>query len=110
MWDVQAIGCSGFGMFAIRNIRDAQCSSMFSMREVGMLDVREVGCWRCWVLGMWNVGMWYFGDAVCWGCKIFWMWNVGDMVYSGCGIWDICCDVGCRFTKCLSRTVLSLLL
>ena len=39
-------------MFAIRNIRDAQCSSMFSMREVGMLDVREVGCWRCWVLGM----------------------------------------------------------
>ena len=39
--------------------------------------VRYVGCWRCGMLGMWDVQ-----DVGCWG-------------YLGCGAWDIWRDMGC---------------
>ena len=39
------------------------------------------------MLEMWNVS-----DVGCWGCGMFGMWDVWDV---GCGMWDVCWDVGC---------------
>ena len=41
-----------------------------------MCDVRDVGCWACGMFGMWYVRMWDARDV-------------------GCGMWDVCRDVGC---------------
>ena len=51
---------------------------------LGMWDVGNVGCWGCGMLKMWDVE-----DVGCWGCRVFGRWDVG------CGMWDVCRDVGC---------------
>ena len=52
-----------------------------------MGDVRKVGCSGCGMSGMWDDG-----DVGGSGCGMFGMWGVWDV---GCGMWDVCRDVGC---------------
>ena len=58
----------------------------------GMWDVQDVRCSGCDIFRMWDV--W---DVEYSGCGMFGMWYVRDV---GCGMWDLCSDVGCWFTKC----------
>ena len=62
------------------------CYMIFLTRRnmLGMRYTREVAYWGCGMLGMWDVG-----DVGCWECGMFGMWDVG------CGMWDVCRDVGC---------------
>ena len=86
MWDVRDVGCGMFGMW---DVGDVGCSGCEMSR---MWGVRDVGCSRCGMFGMRDVR--YVG---CSGCGMFWMWDVRDV---GCGMWDVCRDVRCWFTKC----------
>ena len=101
--------CSGCGMFRMWDIGDVVCSGsgIFWMWDVRDADVRDVGCSGCGMFRMQDVGdvvrlgcgmfeMWDVGDVVCSGCGMFRMRDVRDV---GCGMWDVCRDVGCSFTK-----------
>ena len=94
---------------------------LFVICYLGMCYAREVlywacgilipwGCWRCGMLGelgyswCWMTWMWDVRDVRIWwlGCSVcgmFGMWNVGSVGCSGYGMWDVCRDVGCWFTK-----------
>ena len=52
-----------------------------------MWDVGNVVCYGIDILRMWDLG-----DVRYSGCGMFGMWNVQDV---GCGMWDVCQDVGC---------------
>ena len=52
-----------------------------------MWDVGNVVCYGIDILRMWDLG-----DVKYSGCGMFGMWNVQDV---GCGMWDVCQDVGC---------------
>ena len=60
-----------------------------------MWDVRNVVCYGSDILRMWDLG-----DVRYSGCGMFGMWNVQDV---GCGMWDVCQDVGCWFTNATQR-------
>ena len=67
-----------------------------------MICRRDVRCWECGMLGKWHIE-----HVRCWGCEDvgdveYWEfgmfripddggWDVRDM---GCGMWDVCRDLG----------------
>ena len=67
------MGCSGCGIF-------------------GMRDFGDVGCWGCVMFGMWDVRIWDVWNVGCSGYGISGMWDYQDL---GCGMWDVCRDVRC---------------
>ena len=54
-------------------------------------NVRDVGCSGCGMFGIWDVGDVGLQDVGCSGCGMLGMWDVRDV---GCGIWDVCRDLG----------------
>ena len=101
IWQEYALYISGCGIFGMSDIWDIEC---WGCGMFGMWDVRNVECLGCEMLEFLGYGMfrmWCVRDLGCSGCVMFVIWHVLDVRCLGCGMWDVCWDVWCWFTKCL---------
>ena len=88
----QDVGCSGCGMFEMRDVWNFEC---FVYAILGIWDVRDFRNVRC--SGCGTFGKYCFRDVECSRCPMFGMQDVQDVECSGCemfGMWNVR-DVGC---------------
>ena len=109
VWDVSILECGILAMWEVHDVECLRCGKfeMWDFGNVGYLWSAMSRIWDVWDVGylgcemfkcrMWNV--WHVGRL---RCGLLEGWDIRGVRYLGCGMWDVCWDTGCRFTKCHS--------